>query len=186
MSANDEAAAKRFRDSVLPYLDDAYNLARYLTRNPDDANDIVQDAFLRAFRFFGTFKGDNPKPWLLTIVRNCFYSSLKAKAHHQTEALSEDGSDDDSVAGDLWMREATDPEKALLEIDDADTVRSLLNGLPVPFREALVLREMEDMSYQEIASVLDVPIGTVMSRLARARHLFKRAWLEHQEKEHRS
>src|SRR5690348_4492996 len=87
MSANDEAAAKRFRDSVLPYLDDAYNLARYLTRNSDDANDIVQDAFLRAFRFFSTFKGGNPKPWLLTIVRNCFYSSLKAKSHHPTEAL---------------------------------------------------------------------------------------------------
>lgn len=186
MSANDEAAAKRFRDSVLPYLDDAYNLARYLTRNSDDANDIVQDAFLRAFRFFGTFKGDNPKPWLLTIVRNCFYSSLKAKTQHPTEALSEDGSDDNSVAGDLWMREVSDPEKALLEIDDADTIRSLLNGLPIPFREALVLREMEEMSYQEIAAILEVPIGTVMSRLARARHLFKRAWLERQEKERRS
>lgn len=183
MSANDEAAAKRFRDSVLPYLDDAYNLARYLTRNSDDANDIVQDAFLRAFRFFGTFKGDNPKPWLLTIVRNCFYSSLKVKSHHSTEALSEDDSD---VAGDLWMREESDPEKALLEIDDADTIRSLLNGLPIPFREALVLREMEEMSYQEIAAILEVPIGTVMSRLARARHLFKRAWLERQEKERRS
>jgi RNA polymerase sigma-70 factor (ECF subfamily) len=186
MSANDEATSRRFRDTVLPYLDDAYNLARYLTRNSDDANDIVQDAFLRAFRFFHTFKGDNPKPWLLTIVRNCFYSSLKAKSHHQTEPLSEDGSDDDSVAGDLWTREATDPEKILLEIHDAETIRALLNGLPIPFREALVLRAMEELSYQEIAAILDVPIGTVMSRLARARHLFKRAWLGHQEKERRS
>lgn len=185
MSAHDEATAKRFKDAVMPYLNDAYNLARYLTRNPDDANDIVQDAYLRAFRFFDTFKGGNPKPWLLTIVRNCFYSWLKAKPR-QTEVLLEFDDESGTDTRDLWMRETIDPEAALVQIDNAETVRLLLDGLPVSFREVLVLREMEELSYQEIATVLDVPIGTVMSRLARARRFFKQAWLDHQEKERRS
>jgi RNA polymerase sigma-70 factor (ECF subfamily) len=188
MAANDEATARRFKEAVMPHLDDAYNLARYLTRNAQDADDVVQDAYLRAFRFFGSLKGSDARPWLLAIVRNCFYSWLKTRARGGTESLGEldlDTLDATSVTSDLWMDDPLDPEKMLMRIDDAAVVRTLIEGLPMPFREALVLREMDELSYQEIANIVGAPIGTVMSRLARARQLFKAAWLEHQDKERR-
>jgi len=188
MSANDEATARRFKEAVMPHLDDAYNLARYLTRNAQDADDVVQDAYLRAFKFFATFKGSSARPWLLAIVRNCFYSWLKTRPRGDTASLAEidlDTVDATSVVSDLWMADPVDPERALIRLDDATLVRTMIESLPVQFREALVLREMEELSYQDIADITGVPIGTVMSRLARARQLFKAAWLDHQDKERR-
>jgi RNA polymerase sigma-70 factor (ECF subfamily) len=188
MAANDEATARRFKEAVMPHLDDAYNLARYLTRNSQDAEDVVQDAYLRAFRFFDTLKGSNARPWLLAIVRNCFYSWLKTRHRDGGESLGEidlDTLDATSVTSDFWVCDSPDPEKVLIKLDDATAVRELIEGLSVPFREALVLREMDELSYQEIADITGVPIGTVMSRLARARQLFKAAWLDHQGKERR-
>lgn len=167
----------------MPYLDDAYTLARYLTRNPQDAEDIVQDSYLRAFKFFTTFKGGNARPWLLAIVRNAFYSSLKKKPHAGTASLSDidlDDVDSAQTVSDLWTPDTPDPEKTLMKLDDAERVRTVIEQLPVHFREALVLREMDELSYQEIADIAAVPIGTVMSRLARARQLFKASWVAHQ------
>jgi len=191
MLPEDEATAQRsrdrFRDAVLPHLDDAYNLARFLTRNAADADDIVQDAYLRAFRFFATFKGENPRAWLFAIVRNCFYSSLKGRS--RGESLTDvdlDTLNAATVSSDLWTSESEDPERTLIKLDDASVVRALIETLPVPFRETLVLREMEEMSYQDIATITDVPIGTVMSRLARARQLFKAAWIDRQNKSSRN
>lgn len=186
--ATDDATARRFKETVMPYLDDAYNLARYLTRNAHDADDVVQDAYLRAFKFFGTFKGSNARPWLLAIVRNCFYSWIKARPRGDAASLGDvdlDSIDPATVTTDLWTPEATDPEKALMRLNDDSLVRELIESLPVQFREALVLRELEELSYQDIASITEVPIGTVMSRLARARQLFKAAWLDCQNKERR-
>jgi RNA polymerase sigma-70 factor, ECF subfamily len=189
MPANDEAMAGRFREAVMPHLDDAYNLARYLTRNPQDAEDVVQDAYLRAYKFFGTFKGGNARAWLLAIVRNCFYTWVKAKPRSDTASLTDIDLDDvdiASVVSDLWTSDSVDPERSLIKLNDAAAVRTLIERLPMQFRETLVLREMEELSYQEIAEITEVPIGTVMSRLARARQLFKVAWMEHQDKERRS
>lgn len=188
MTAKEVPTAQSFKALVMPHLDDAYTLARYLTRNAQDADDVVQDAYLRAFKFFAGFKGDNPRAWLLAIVRNCFYSWLKAKPRGQAESLSDielDDLDSAAVTTDLWTSASDDPETTLARIDDAATVRSLVESLPALFREVLVLREMDDLSYREIAEITGVPIGTVMSRLARARALFKTAWLNHQGKERR-
>jgi RNA polymerase sigma-70 factor (ECF subfamily) len=187
MQPNDEATTRRFSEAMMPHLDDAYNLARYLTRNAQDADDVVQEAYLRAFRFFPTFKGGSARPWLLAIVRNCFYTSLKARPRGAA-ALADvdlDVHDAESVTTDLWTAESDNPERSLMRTDEASRVRALIETLPVQFREALVLREMEEMSYQDIAAVTEVPIGTVMSRLARARQLFKTAWIDRQNKEWR-
>jgi RNA polymerase sigma-70 factor (ECF subfamily) len=189
MLSDDAMMAQRFKETVMPYLNDAYTLARYLTRNSQDAEDVVQDAYLRAFKFFGTFKGNSARPWLLAIVRNCFYSWLKTRPRGNTASLTDidlDDVDTTSVVSDLWTPNPIDPERALITLNDAETIRALIEGLPTQFRETLVLREMDELSYQEIADITEVPIGTVMSRLARARQLFKAAWLEHQEKERRS
>lgn len=178
-------AAKRFRDTVLPCLDDAYTLARYLTRSPTDADDLVQEAFARALRYFDGFGGGDPRPWLLAILRNCFYAWLRARRAQQGEPLPDP---DDAVADvttDPWGQAPEDPEVALIRIDEAAVVRALVEALPEPFREVLVLREMNDLSYQQIAEVTGAPIGTVMSRLARARLLVKRAWLARQAEEAR-
>lgn len=188
MMANEVPSAQNFTTQsfkavVMPYLDDAYTLARYLTRNSQDADDIVQDAYLRAFRFFATFKGENPRAWLLAIVRNCFYSWLKAKPRGREQSLSDVDLDTfDKTDTDVWSSAPADPETEMVRIDDAATVRKLIEGLPMPFREVLVLRELEDMSYREIADITGVPTGTVMSRLARARTMFKAAWIEFQAK----
>lgn len=170
----------------MPHLDAAYTLARYLTRNAQDADDVVQESYLRAFKFFATFKGDNARAWLLTIVRNCFHTAWKSRSHGDTASLSDmdvDELDADSTVIDLWGQRLENPEQLLMTLDNAETVRRLIERLPTQFREVLVLREMEDMSYQDIAQITNVPMGTVMSRLARARNLFKAVWLEHSDKE---
>lgn len=150
-----------FNDAVLPHLNAAYNLARWLTRNDQDAEDVVQEAALRAFKYWEGFSGRDCRAWLLAIVRNTFYS-LQRERSVQPE-LTADG-DLDDVDDNV-----PNPERELLRSADRDMLKAALEDLPVEFREAIVLREMEGLSYKEIADIGNVPIGTVMSRLARAR-----------------
>jgi RNA polymerase sigma factor (sigma-70 family) len=168
------AAHERFRRLVIPHLDAAYNLARYLARDPDVAQDLVQDAFLRALRSFGTFRGEDARPWLLAIVRNRFLTWATSRRSERTVSLEDDGTDAEASA--LPDPDQEDPEAALMRRDDITTLRDLIEALPSPFREVLVLREIEELSYQEIATVTGSPIGTVMSRLARARQVLQRSW----------
>jgi RNA polymerase sigma-70 factor (ECF subfamily) len=151
-----------FEEVVLPHLDAAYNLARWLVRNSHDAEDIVQEAYLRAFKFFGGYQGGDARAWVLKIVRNTSYSFLeKNRPAHLAEEFDEKIHSADTVQPDA--------EAALLQSADSRMVREALDELPTNFREALILRELEGMSYKEIAEVMDVPIGTVMSGLARGR-----------------
>jgi len=161
----------RFEAAVLPHLDAAYTLARYLLRDEHDAEDVVQEAYLRALNYFDGFRGAGPvegRSWLLTIVRNTAYT-LRANRRpdaHATEfdeTLHSGGSEDEH------------PETELLRAADRETVQRALDALPVEFREVIVLRELQDLSYKEIADVAGIPVGTVMSRLARARRRLERA-----------
>ena len=161
MSATDPQA--QFEQIVAPHLDAAYNLARWLAGNDHDAEDIAQEACLRAFRFLGNFRGGNSRSWLLTIVRNTAYTWLK---QNRPKALV-------SVP-DEELQEVEDPaalanHSSALHHADRDVLRAALEELPTEFREVLILRELEGLSYKEIAEVADAPIGTIMSRLARAR-----------------
>ena len=156
----EENKVARFEQAVLPHLDAAYNLARWLTRNDSDAEDVVQEAALRAFKFFGGFRGGDSRAWLLTIVRNACYTWLRQNRAQELEAPFDEEAH--GVEGD-------NPETILLEDVDRQMLKEALEELPVEFREAIVLRELEGLSYKEIAAVADVPLGTVMSRLARAR-----------------
>jgi len=151
-----------FETAVLPHLDAAYNLARWLTHNATDAEDVVQEAYLRAFRFFGGFHGADGRSWLLAIVRNTCYTWMQRNRSPEL-AISLDDELHEIESKDL------NPEALLLQSADTQMVRQALEELPVEFREVLVLRELEEMSYREIASITDLPLGTVMSRLARGR-----------------
>jgi RNA polymerase sigma-70 factor (ECF subfamily) len=151
-----------FEEVIMPHLDAAYNLARWLTRNEHDAEDVVQDAFLRAFRFFGGFRGGNSRSWLLSIVRNAGYTWLQKNRKHELETISDEETHEVEDA-------ASNPETLVLKSAHQQMVQQALEELPVEFREITVLRELEGMSYKEIAEVANVPVGTVMSRLARAR-----------------
>jgi RNA polymerase sigma-70 factor (ECF subfamily) len=155
---------------VLPHLDGAYNLACFLTRDPVLSEDIVQDAFLRAFRGFDQYRGGSARAWLFTIVRNCCRSTMGARSQAALHTIHEAalGPEEANVI-DARPDDAPDPEQALIGREGADEARALLDALPEPFREALVLRELEELSYKEIAEVTGVAIGTVMSRLSRAR-----------------
>src|SRR5260370_15459260 len=157
------ARRERFEQTVLPHLDDAYNLARWLTRNDQDAQDVTQEACLRAFRFFDGYQGGNMRAWLLTIVRNTCYTWL----HQNRPPGSAEVFDEEIHSAEFPGR--ADPEIQVLASADRETVRRALEELPDVFREALILREIEGMSYKEIADVASVSLGTVMSRLARAR-----------------
>lgn len=168
----------RFQAVMLPHLDAAHNLARYLCRDADTAEDIVQEAFLRAFRGFGDYRGGSARAWILTIVRNCHRSWWQARQRSpRTEPL--DASEGEEERTDLPHDEAS-PEAALLQQAEAGEIRAVLERLPEAFREVLVLREMEELSYREIAETIAAPMGTVMSRLARARTLFAAAWKNRQ------
>jgi RNA polymerase sigma factor (sigma-70 family) len=151
-----------FEEAVLPHLNAAYNLAHWLTRNDTDAEDVVQEAYLRAFKFFGGFHGADGRSWLLAIVRNTCYTWMQ---HNRSPELSVPLDDE------LHEIESKDlnPETLLVQRADTLMVRQALEELPVEFREVLVLRELEEMSYRDIASITDLPLGTVMSRLARGR-----------------
>ena len=165
--------AQRFEHILLPHLAAGYNLARWLTRNDHDAEDVVQEAYLRAFRAFDRYRGGDPRAWLLTIVRNTCYTWLRQRREPVAEAPGGD---------DLAADPETQPEALWLRQADGQLLRAGLEALPLEFREALVLRELEGLSYKEIADVADVPLGTVMSRLARARkHLH--TWLAQRMKE---
>jgi RNA polymerase sigma factor (sigma-70 family) len=151
-----------FEEVVLPHLDAAYNLAQWLTRNTQDAEDVVQEAYLRAFRFFSGFHGGNSRTWLLTIVRNTCYSWLEKNRTQERAATF-----DEQVHTDIV--ESQDPETLLFRKADAQSLQQALEELPTTFREVLVLVEMEGLSYKQVAEMLGIPVGTVMSRLARAR-----------------
>jgi RNA polymerase sigma-70 factor, ECF subfamily len=153
---------REFEEIVLPHLDAAFNYARWLTRNDADAEDVVQDACVRAMRFFSSLRDDDARAWLFTIVRNTWYSRVSRKANVADAARLNDGQDQRAD-------NALDPEERLLQQHTVALVRGALEQLPVDFREVIVLREIEGLSYKEIAAVAGVPIGTVMSRLARAR-----------------
>jgi RNA polymerase sigma-70 factor, ECF subfamily len=155
---------QRFERVVLPHVDAAYNLARWMTRNDHDAQDVVQEAVLRAYRFFDGLRGDGAKPWLLAIVRNSCLSWFQVNRPADLAGF------DDRVA-ETPAPEEDGPETQAMRAFDRRMLNEAIAALPAQFREALVLRELEDMSYKEIARVADVPIGTVMSRLARARRL---------------
>ena len=147
---------------MLPHLRAAYNSAYWLLRNQDDAEDVVQEAYLRAFRFFAGYHGGDSRAWLLKIVRNTCYNWLQ---QNRSRELAEPINDEIDLIESL----APDPEAFLIQSEDSEALRGALNDLPIEFREIVVLREFEDLSYKEIATIADIPIGTVMSRLARAR-----------------
>ena len=152
----------RFAQCVLPHLNAAYNLARWLTRNPHDAEDIVQESYLRALQFFGGFQlGGNSRVWLLQIVRNTWRTWMRK--NHPRELVREDENIDNAAAS------ALDPETALVREANSELVRQAIEELSPAYREVLILREFEELSYKEISSIVDAPLGTVMSRLSRAR-----------------
>ncbi len=150
-----------FEETVLPHLDAAFNYARWLAKNETEAEDVVQDACVRAMRFFSSLRDEDARPWLLTIVRNTWYRRVSRRATATEAALA--------TTGDERPDDALDPEERLLQQHTVERVRAAIEQLPADYREVLVLREMEGMSYKEIAAVVQVPLGTVMSRLARSR-----------------
>jgi len=167
--------ARRFRDTALPQLDDVYTLARYLLGNASDAEDAVQECCLRAFRHFDTFRGGAIKPWLLAILRNVCRAEY-ARRSGTVVGLGQAGELPEDAAP-LWNEAREAPDAAVLRRLDAEAMRALIANLPAAFREVVVLREINDLSYREIAQVIDAPVGTVMSRLARARSLLREGWL---------
>lgn len=177
--ANDAVAEqermRRFRDAALPHLDEVYTLARYLMRNTNDAEDAVQECYLRALRHFDSYRGPAMKPWLLAILRNVCNGEFSRRGRGEVPT---DYAPDESVAEEMpmWQEPQASPEKIMLQQQDSATIRRLVEELPAPFREAIVLREVNDLSYKEIAEVAGVPVGTVMSRLARARAMLRSAW----------
>jgi len=153
---------RSFEEVVLPHLDAAFNYARWLTKNEADAEDVVQDAYVRALRFFSSLRDEDARAWLLTIVRNTWYGRFPRRAGAAVMTMVEEDADN-RADGSL------DPEAQLIQQQTVEHVRLALETLPTDFREVLVLRELEGLSYKEIATIIDIPIGTVMSRLARAR-----------------
>jgi RNA polymerase sigma-70 factor (ECF subfamily) len=172
----------RFDRAVLPHLDAAYDLARWLTRNDQDAEDVLQTAALRALQFFDGFHGANARAWLLTIVRNTFYTWLDAQHRgHEAVPFDEEVHATESAGGVTLSQ----PEADLLRRVDSRFLREGFEALPLPLREVMVLRELEGLSYKEIAAVAAVPIGTVMSRLSRARRQLQDFLIAHGVKERR-
>jgi RNA polymerase sigma-70 factor, ECF subfamily len=163
----------RCEQAILPHLDSAYNLARWLTRNDDEAEEVVQSACLRAVQFFDSLRGTNVRAWLLTIIRHTFYSRLQRQRPWQELSTPYDEEVHGGTGG------GPDPEARLLREADARCLREGLEMLPLPFREVFVLRELEGLSYKEIAEVAGIPIGTVMSRLARARRQLQEFLIAH-------
>ena len=166
---------QRFREAALPHLDDAYTLARYLLGNTSDAEDAVQECCLRAFRHFDGFRGGAIKPWLLAILRNVCRAEYARRAGIVV-GLGDEADEPDGLAP-LWNEARETPEAEVLRRLDAETMQRLIAALPPLFREVIVLREINDLSYREIAGVIDTPVGTVMSRLARARSLLREGWI---------
>jgi RNA polymerase sigma-70 factor, ECF subfamily len=160
---------RRFEELVLPHLNAAYNLARWLARDANDAEDVVQDACVRALKYVGSLHGSDARAWFLTIVRHAFYDWLGR--NRPSEIVQDDGTALDAAVDHA----AVDPEQSASRNDQTQALVDAVAALPLQYREVLVLRELEELSYKEIARVADIPIGTVMSRLARARALLQRS-----------
>jgi RNA polymerase sigma-70 factor (ECF subfamily) len=171
---------RRFETQALPHLDAAFNLARWLTRSDADADDVVQDAMLRAWRAFDQFRGGDIRPWLLAIVRNCWRTSLADSKRRGHVALPEENM---AMKGEVLTFPGPSPETAAVRGSEGRKLDSVIASLPEEFREVLILREMEELSYREIATITAVPIGTVMSRLARGRAILREKWLSDVESE---
>jgi RNA polymerase sigma-70 factor (ECF subfamily) len=165
---------RRFEAQALPHLDAAINLARWLTRSNADADDVVQEAMLRAWRAFDGFRGGDIRPWLLAIVRNCWRTSAGDRKRRGHVALPEENA---AMSEDVLIFSGPSPEASAMRSDEGRKLDAVIATLPEEFREVLILRELEDLSYREIATVTAVPIGTVMSRLARARAMLREKWL---------
>jgi RNA polymerase sigma-70 factor (ECF subfamily) len=173
----DPARARRFRDAALPHLDAVYTLARYLLRNPSDADDAVQDCYLRALRHFDTLRGRDVKPWLFAILRNvCRVEYGRRSRVLLYDVNAEPDQPQDTIP--MWREAQDTPETEMFRKLDAQAIQRLVTALPDAFREVIVLREIEDLSYREIAEVVSAPVGTVMSRLARGRAILREAWLK--------
>ena len=175
---------RRFELLALPHLDAAYNLARWLTGNAEDAEDVVQEAYLRAYRFFDTFRGDNMRAWLLTIVRNSFHTWVKDNRSPRLGFVAElpepDSAEDERI---LWSAPQADPETLLLRDIDHATLGRVVRRLPLASREILLLRVVEELSYRDIASITGLQIGTVAARLSRAREALRALWDDEAAKE---
>lgn len=171
-----DATLARFKQNVVPQLDAAYNFARFLSRDADAAQDIVQDAFLRAYRSFAGNRGGDARAWIFTIVRNCYHSWLMDRRRKSRLEVDYQGEGDSEELISTIPSDEDTPEATLIRKAEARTVHLILNAMPRPFREILVLREIEELSYHQISDITALPIGTVMSRLARARKAFADAW----------
>jgi RNA polymerase sigma-70 factor, ECF subfamily len=179
-SSNDDPdRARRFREAALPHLDDVYTLARYLLRDPADAEDAVQECYLRALKHFDGYRGPAMKPWLFAILRNVCRAEFARRAASPSSTIED--SPEAMEQTPLWHEEQETPEAQMLRDRDAVTIRRLVDALAEPFRETFVLREINNLSYREIAEAVGAPVGTIMSRLARARAMLRSAWLAQQE-----
>lgn len=165
---------RRFESEVLPHLDAAYRFARWLSGAPTDADDIVQEAMLRAFRAFDTLRGSDAKSWLLAIVKNCHATAFRQSRRREFVPLPDEADPEDAR---IVTYPAPDPESASIQRDQGRTLERLMAALPEEHREVLVLRELEELDYRGIAAITNLPIGTVMSRLARARASLRARWL---------
>ena len=180
MGTDVENRSQRFRELIEPLLNDAYTFARYLSRDATVAEDVVQEAALRAFRHLDSLRSNQPRAWLLKIVRNCFYEWREKASRTAAQSLDEDSDAEDSNGSSVSPGESQrdlDPQHILERTVNCEAVRAMIAELPGPYREALVLRELNDLSYREIADLTGTPIGTVMSRLARARDLLRKMWV---------
>jgi len=170
METSQDAGKKvaRFEAVILPHLDAAYNMARWMTRNTSDAEDVAQEAMLRAFRFFDSFRGENGRVWLMTIVRNTCLTWIRRQLPQQNSAEF-----DERLHTDL--ESALTPESEFLRQATSEQVRRAIEQLPPEFREVILMRELEQLSYKEIAAVTQSPLGTVMSRISRARAMLRQS-----------
>jgi RNA polymerase sigma-70 factor (ECF subfamily) len=176
---DDPDQTRRFRDAALPYLDDVYTLARYLLRQQGDAEDAVQECYLRALKHFDSYHGPAMKPWLFAILRNVCHAEMARRVEMPIAEVEDDTGGLDRTP--IWHDAQPSPEALLLQRRDASAIRRLVEALAEPFRETIVLREIHNLSYREIAGIVGAPVGTVMSRLARARAILRAAWLAEQE-----
>ncbi|WP_211464117.1 sigma-70 family RNA polymerase sigma factor [Collimonas silvisoli] len=163
---------QRFQASVLPHLNSAFNLACWLTHSRQDAEDVVQEAYLRAFKFFDGFHGEDSRAWLLAIVRNTFYTWYQEHQKQRQETAFDEEMHNFNACGIVGTESAdNNPETLLMQKDSERQLQQALQALPLEFREVMVMRELEELSYKQIAAIVGIPIGTVMSRLGRGRKL---------------